>query len=113
MSGDCLGPYNLPFAALLTRREFILDLDRHPLHKEPSGFFDKPKNVRHILRGFYTICLGLLLADIFYHRHVTHSWESLWGFYPLYGFVACVVLVIAAKGLRKLVMRDPRYYDDD
>ena len=98
----------------LVRYRFILKgLDQHPLNKEPGGFFDKPKNVRYILRGFYAICLGLLLADIFYHRHVTHPWENLWGFYPLYGFVACVVLVIVAKELRKLVMRDPQYYDHD
>jgi hypothetical protein len=30
--------------------------------------------------------------------------------YALYGFVACVVLVVLGRGLRRLVMRDERYY---
>ncbi len=33
------------------------------------------------------------------------------GFDAIYGFVACVGLVIAAKGLRVLLMRDEDYYD--
>jgi hypothetical protein len=37
----------------------------------------------------------------------------VWGFYAIYGFVACVILVLVAKEMRKLVMRDEDYYDDD
>jgi len=33
------------------------------------------------------------------------------GFYSLYGFVACVILVLLAKEMRKLVMRDEDYYE--
>jgi hypothetical protein len=31
--------------------------------------------------------------------------------YALYGFVACVLLVVLGRGLRRLVMRDERYYE--
>jgi hypothetical protein len=31
--------------------------------------------------------------------------------YALYGFVACVVLVVLGRGLRRLVIRDERYYE--
>ena len=58
------------------------------------------------------ICLGLLLIDFFYHRHVIHEWEALWGFYGLFGFVACVTLVLVAKELRKVLKRGEDYYDD-
>jgi len=34
----------------------------------------------------------------------------VWGFYALYGFVACVLLVLLAKEMRKLVMRNEDYY---
>ena len=75
-------------------------------------FFDKPENIKKVLRIFYIICAGLLSIDLFYHRHVLHSWEHLLGFYGIFGFVACVILVLVAKEMRKVLMRDEDYYDD-
>jgi hypothetical protein len=75
-------------------------------------FFDDPKNLKRVLRVFYAICAGLLLLDFVHHRHVIHAWENLWGFYAVFGFVACVVLVLVAKEMRKVVMRDESYYED-
>lgn len=83
------------------------------MSRKKQYFFDKPENLKRVLRVFYAVCAGLLLLDFFHHRHVTHAWENLWGFYGLFGFVACVVLVLAAKELRKVVMRDENYYDAD
>jgi hypothetical protein len=39
--------------------------------------------------------------------------EHLFGFYALYGFLACAALILIAKALGRLVKRDERYYDDD
>jgi len=72
--------------------------------------FDKRRNRRRVVHGLVALCLLLLGLDAFVHRHATHPWDSLFGFYALYGFVACVLLVLLAKELRKLVMRDPDYY---
>jgi hypothetical protein len=79
---------------------------------EKSHYFDKPENVKKVLRIFYVVCGGLILADFLVHRHVIHSWESLWGFYGVFGFVACVILVLVAKEMRKLIMRKEDYYDE-
>jgi hypothetical protein len=79
--------------------------------QEKPHVFDKPRNIRRVLRILYVICVLLLAADLIIHRHVIHDWESLWGFYGLYGFVACVTLVLLAKQLRRLVMRPEDYYD--
>jgi ribonucleotide reductase beta subunit family protein with ferritin-like domain len=35
----------------------------------------------------------------------------LWGFYPLYGFVGCVILVLVATWIRKFLIRDENYYE--
>ena len=78
-----------------------------------THFFDDPGNVKKVLRVFYVICAVLLLADFVIHRHVYHEWEGLWGFYPAYGFVACVLLVLIAKEMRKFLMRREDYYDDE
>ena len=80
---------------------------------ERKHFFDHPGNVKKVLRVFYVICAGLLLADFVVHRHVVHDWEGFPGFYALYGFVACVLLVLIAKEMRKLLMRGEDYYYDD
>lgn len=80
---------------------------------EELGMFDKPKNVKRLLYTFYTCVVLLLLVDIFYHKHAIFPWEGAFAFYSVYGFVACVILVIVAKYvLRPMVMRDEDYYDD-
>ena len=81
--------------------------------RERKHFFDDPGNVKKVLRVFYVVCALLLLADVVYHRHVVHAWEGVWGFYAGYGFVACVLLVLIAKEMRKLLMRREDYYDGD
>jgi membrane protein YdbS with pleckstrin-like domain len=74
--------------------------------------FDNPRNVKRLLGVLYLLCVLLLAVDFIYHRHAEHPWEALWGFYGLYGFVACVSLVLIAKQLRRLLKRPEHYYDE-
>ena len=46
-----------------------------------------------------------------FHKHIHFGIQKTPGFYGIYGFVGCVFLVLAAKELRKLVMRSEDYYD--
>ena len=78
---------------------------------EAPGFFDKHNNVKWILRIFYAICVLLVALDFVVHRHIYLYFEKIPTFYALYGFVACVVLVVIAKQMRHLIMRDEEYYD--
>ena len=78
---------------------------------EVPGVWDKKENVTLLLRVLYALCAVLVVLDLFVHRHSEHPWEHVVAFYPLYGFVGIVVLVLAAKGLRRLVMRPEDYYD--
>lgn len=79
---------------------------------DQPGFFDKAGNIKKLLRIFFSLCGGLFLLDFVLHRHVIHPWDHLWGFYALFGFVACVALVLGAKEMRKVVMRNEQYYDE-
>ena len=74
--------------------------------------FDNPANVKRLLRGFYLLCGLLVIADFVLHRHIGLAWEKIPAFYAIYGFVACVVLVLIAKQMRKVVMRKEDYYDE-
>lgn len=80
---------------------------------EKKYLFDDPKNVSRLLLGFYIICAVLFALDFIVHRHTVHPWEGIPGFYAAYGFIACVLLVLIAKEMRKLVMRKEDYYDVD
>jgi hypothetical protein len=82
-------------------------------HEQKKHLFDNPNNVSLLLRVFYTICAVLFILDFVLHRHVTHSWENLPGFYAIFGFVACVALVLIANQMRKVLMRKEDYYDVD
>ena len=88
--------------------------DERDVKPNGAGREDKPRKPTPLLiRVFLALCVVLLLLDFVIHRHVAHSWESLFGFYPLYGFVACVVLVLAATQMRRVLMRGEDYYDAD
>ena len=81
--------------------------------QQKQYLFDKPSNVTLLLRTLYVICALLLILDFFLHRHVAHAWEELPGFYAIFGFAACVTLVLVARQLRKILMREEDYYDVD
>ena len=83
------------------------------MENEKKYLFDKPQNIKRLLYLLYGCCALLLLLDFVIHRHVSHNWEYLWGFYPLYGFVGCVVLVLVATWMRTFLMRPEDYYADD
>lgn len=80
---------------------------------ERSYWLDDRKNVNKIIYGLYAVCAVVGLIDLFPYKHHLHfSFEYWFGFSSIYGFVACVSLVLAAKQLRKIVMRPEDYYDD-
>ena len=79
---------------------------------DADGWFDKPENIKKMLKVFYVICGLLVLVDFLVHRHIYHDWENIPVFYAIYGFIGCVVLVIIAAEMRKFLMRGEDYYDE-
>ena len=76
-----------------------------------TGWFDKPGNLKRFLRGFYAVLIVLLIVDLFVHKHPHFPWEHAPDFSAAYGFISCVVLVLVARVLRRIVMRKEDYYD--
>ena len=78
----------------------------------------RPKSARRIIAALFITCgIGVLLDFLFlsesFDKHALFEWENWPGFYAVYGFVACVLLVLVSKYvLRPLVMRDEDYYDE-
>jgi len=82
------------------------------MKNDKKYLFDDAKNIKRVLHLLYACCILLLALDFVIHRHISHGWENLWGFYPIYGFVSCVILVLVATWLRTFLMRSEDYYDD-
>ncbi len=71
-----------------------------------------PGAVKRILQGLTAVSVVVVLLDFTYEKHGHYSFEEFPGFHAFYGFVSCVVLVLAATQMRKLVKRREDYYDD-
>ena len=79
---------------------------------EKRYWLDDLRNVDKIVYALYAICGVLLVVDPLIHKHGPFAIEHWLGFYGIFGFVACVALVLAAKQLRRILMRPEDYYDD-
>ncbi len=79
--------------------------------QEKRYWLDRPENVTRLYRGVWAIGIGLVLIELFLHRHEEFAFAAWWAFYAAFGFVACVALVLTAKALRRVLKRDEDYYD--
>lgn len=79
---------------------------------EKKHLWDDRRNIVILLKFFFAICVALFGIDLFIHKEAHLPWEAWPGFYAIYGFVACVILVLISKYvLRPLVKREEDYYD--
>ncbi len=82
------------------------------MDKDKKHIWDERKNLITLLKVFFSISIAVFCIDFIVHKHAHLPWEEWPGFYAIYGFVACVILVLIAKYvLRPLVMRKEDYYD--
>ena len=80
------------------------------MNEDKTYWLDRPGNVERIVRALYLICALLLVVDFFVPKHGPFAIEQVFGFYAWFGSLACVGLVLAAKVLRRVLMRPEDYY---
>ncbi len=79
---------------------------------EPTpSFFERPSTIRAIRGALVAACVVAVLLDLTGWRHAELGVDGWPGFFAVYGFLAYVGIVTAAKALRRLVMRPEDYYD--
>ena len=81
-------------------------------NQDKRHMFDEPRNVKRAIWALFAVCALSFVAEVFVDRHGGPPWGGGVNFYSVYGFVACVLLVLAAKEMRKLLMRKEDHYDD-
>ncbi|MDD9910811.1 MAG: hypothetical protein OXR62_14125 [Ahrensia sp.] len=74
------------------------------------SWVDDKAKVKRFFWGLVVAGAVLTLLDLFHHKHSYFDAEHWFGFYSFYGFIMCALLVIAARGMRVLLMRDEDYY---
>ena len=82
-----------------------------PTKDDTPYWLDRPGSVTKVFWAVVVACAVLLLLDFFYEKHAEFEIEHYFGFYGIYSLVCCVFLVLAAKEIRKLLMRDEDHYD--
>lgn len=78
---------------------------------ETPRWLDRPKNVTKVYWSVWIACAALLLIELLIPKHAEVSVEHWFGFHGLFGFVACVALVLVAKWLRRILIRPEDYYE--
>jgi hypothetical protein len=53
-----------------------------------------------------------VIAELFIHPHAYFLIAEFFGFFAVYGFLSCVILVVIANLLGWLLKRKDDYYDD-
>ena len=64
-------------------------------------------------RFLLVIAVILMVLEFVIHRHGETHLEESFMFPAIYGFIAFIFIVEVGKILRRLIMRDESYYDDE
>ncbi len=66
---------------------------------------------RWLLLCFLAGLVILVLAEMAVHKHPAFDWAGTYAFFAGYGLFSCLLLLLLARILRRLVMRSEDYYD--
>lgn len=76
-------------------------------------WLEKPKTIAKLWSCGYLCLFLLVLGEFLYHPHPYFTIDGWFAFNAVYGFLACVAMVILAKILGVYLKRDQEYYERD
>lgn len=71
----------------------------------------RPATIRKLWIGLIAVLALTVIAGLFIDFHDHFGVESSVGFYAWYGFGTCVLMVVGAKLLGKVLKRPDNYYE--
>ena len=62
----------------------------------------------------YAMLIVIIVIDYFIPRHEIHFiGDGITGFWSLFGFVACILIILISKWIGRLgIMQDEKYYNE-
>jgi hypothetical protein len=75
-------------------------------------WLDEPRHVRLLWRLFLVLLAVTVLAELAVAPHPHFEVDGVFAFHAAYGFLACLVMILVAKGLGALLKRPDDYYRD-
>ena len=72
----------------------------------------RPENIRVLWRGFIAILALTVAAELFVAHEPKFGIDGYFAFNAWFGFLACAVLILFAKGLGAFLKRPDDYYDE-
>jgi hypothetical protein len=84
---------------------------RDPQAANGRHWLARPGTVRILWIVFGVVLATTVATELLVHLHPRFGAEGWFGFHAGYGFLACVGMVLFAKGLGALIQRPDDYYD--
>jgi len=75
--------------------------------KKNLAFFKENKKIAY---PFIGVLIILFILDLFIHKHVHYQIEGVFGFYSLFGFLSCSLIIIGAKLIGIFICKKEDYY---
>jgi hypothetical protein len=77
---------------------------------ERKHWLDEPRHVRLLWRLFLGMLAATVVAELAVSLHAHFGVDGLFAFHGVYGFLACLAMILVAKGLGALLKRPDDYY---
>ena len=79
--------------------------------KKEFDYFDRPDVRRKLWILLLVVCALTVVPDFFLHKHPHFGFDGFTGFYALFGFVSCAVLILLSKLIGRILKVKEDYYD--
>ena len=85
---------------------------RDPGKPQEVHWLARPRTIRRLGGAFATVLAGTVAAGFAVDMHPHFAIERVPAFFALFGFGACVAMVLFSKLLGAFLKRGDTYYDD-
>ncbi len=82
-------------------------------HENKEHWLARPATIKKLWWGFSALLLITVLAQLLVQVKGYFAVDGWFGFGALYGFSACLFMVLVAKGIGLFLKRKEHYYEDD
>lgn len=83
------------------------------MNDDKTHWLTKPSTIRKLWWGFSAVLMLTVAAQLFIYVKGYFVVDGWFGFGAIYGFAACLVMVLVAKALGFVLKRNESYYDGD